>query len=268
MIVNAGYKGKVDAAVPKFTYTGNFNQRKDGVVELLTSGTLTFINPAVIDIFCVGGGGMGGVARYTSIDAGGGGGGGFTATAKKINVTGAYNITIGAGATSLRTPGGTTSFGSVVSASGGNSGGLGSDLSDRNGLRGGSGGGGGALNSSSGGAGGSDGGSGGSATGSGGSGQGTTTREFGEPSGKLYAGGGGGGRCLDSSTPVVSVGGQGGGGSGGWAGSYQAGQGTKSPTAGVANTGGGGGGGFDSSGYGLVIGASGGSGIVCFRTAK
>ena len=59
MIVNAGYRGKVGAAVPKFTYTGQYNVRKDGVVELLTSGTLVFLNPAVIDVFCVGGGGRG-----------------------------------------------------------------------------------------------------------------------------------------------------------------------------------------------------------------
>ena len=59
MIVNAGYRGKVGAAMPKFTYTGQYNQRDDGVVELLTSGTITFLNPAVIDIFCVGGGGGG-----------------------------------------------------------------------------------------------------------------------------------------------------------------------------------------------------------------
>lgn len=41
----------------KFTYTGDYVVRDDGVVELLTSGTLVFLDPAVIDIFCVGGGG-------------------------------------------------------------------------------------------------------------------------------------------------------------------------------------------------------------------
>lgn len=265
MIVNAGYRGKVGAAAPKFTYTGQYNIRKDGVVELLTSGTITFLSPAVIDIFCVGGGGKGGVARYTASDAGGGGGGGFTRTVRRINVSGAYNIAVGAGATALRTPGGTSSFGSVVSAAGGNSGGIDSAISERNGLSGGSGGGGGAQSNSSGGIGGSDGGSGGSATGSGGAGQGTTTREFGEAGGKLYAGGGGGGRYFVSASPVVSMGGAGGGGSGGWAGS--ASQGEQAPAAGIANTGGGGGGGVDASGHTLIQGASGGSGIVCFRDA-
>ena len=251
----------------KFTYTGDYVVRKDGVVELLTSGTLVFLEPKVIDVFMVGGGGKGGLARVSSSDAGGGGGGGFTRTIKKLSVSGSYDIVIGNGSTALSTPGGPTSFGSAITVAGGNSGGFGSSNSNRNGQSGGSGGGGCAVSASYGGVGGNDGSNGDSATGSGGAGQGSTTREFGELTGKLYAGGGGGGRYFVSATPVVSMGGAGGGGSGAWAGSYQAGQGTQAPAAGIANTGGGGGGGVETSGYGAIQGASGGSGIVCFRDA-
>ena len=77
--VCAGGKPKL-----KFTYTGDYVVRKDGVVELLTSGTLMFLNPAVIDIFCVGVGGGGNVNAYGSTSAsqpgGGGGGGLYTAS--------------------------------------------------------------------------------------------------------------------------------------------------------------------------------------------
>ena len=69
----------------KFTYTGDYVVRKDGVVELLTSGTLVFINPAVIDLFMVGGGGSG----YSLISArkwAGPGGGGGTALAPPESV--------------------------------------------------------------------------------------------------------------------------------------------------------------------------------------
>lgn len=64
----------------KFTYSGDYVVRDDGVVELLTSGTLVFLSPAGIDVFCVGGGGHGGLCRNASIDAGGGGGGGVEAS--------------------------------------------------------------------------------------------------------------------------------------------------------------------------------------------
>ena len=147
-IVNTHYgfcaKG---GALPQFTYTGNYNMRDDGVVELLTSGTLVFLNPGVIDVFCVGGGGAGTqCVAYSSAKAGGGGGGGYTATAKKQRVNGEYSITIGNGATYPATARGeTTSFGNLVFAEGGYSGGvLSSETSQEigNGCNGGSGGGG------------------------------------------------------------------------------------------------------------------------------
>lgn len=276
-IVNTHYMYCRKKAALKFTYTGRYNQRDDGVVELLTSGTLVFLDPAVIDIFCVGGGGAGdsgesagGTNRYP----GGGGAGGYTNTVKNRNVSGSINVTIGAGGQSARANGMATSFGDITANGGG--GGTnktsGSNYRLGNGGNGGSGGGGAVQSNSDYGAGGSDGDDGEngypSVTISGyhGTGQGATTREFGEAAGKLYAGGGGGGRYMAAQSPVISAGGSGGGGAGGWAGSgiseYQA------ASAGGANTGGGGGGGVYhyANGWRSAFG-TGGSGIVCFRAA-
>ena len=264
MIVNAGYRGKVGAAT-KFTYTGQYNIRKDGVVELLTSGTIVFLEPKVIDVFMVGGGGSGIVRSATTVNSGyGGGGGGYTRTIKRITVSknNAYSVTIGAGGVN-ENPGGSSAF-SNYAVNGGVNGQI------PGGGKGGSGGGSGVTSNSNYGAGGSngsngeDGEGGGSASKPGGAGQGFTTREFGEAAGKLYAGGGGGGRYMISATPIISIGGSGGGGSGAWAGTNN----FQAAAAGVANTGGGGGGGANHLRDIIVDGASGGSGIVCFRDAQ
>lgn len=279
MIVNAGYRGKVAGAAPKFTYTGQYNVRKDGVVELLTSGTLVFLEPKVIDLFMVGGGGSGVTPSYVqniNYSGYGGGGGGKTVTVRRANVgTAPINVTIGEGgvAPSInqggRADGKSTIFG-AYSAEGGSAP-TGEDTFTRQkGGNGGSGGGGGVKSNSDYGEGGSDGSNGeqGTSANTGGTGQGSTTREFGEASGKLYAGGGGGGRYMVSSTPVISLGGSGGGGTGAWS-TSTIGQGYQAAGAGVANTGGGGGGGvFDSTSSGTLPGGSGGSGIVCFREAQ
>ena len=269
MIVNAGYRGKVGMKAPKFTYTGQYNIRKDGVVELLTSGTIVFLNPATIDVFMVGGGGAGATNFYGQYDGGGGGGGGYTRTIRKfaVSANANYQVTVGAGQVSKTTgSGGASAFGSYE-VSGGKGGGNASNDYLTRGWAGGSGGGGFANNISSGGTGGSDGNSGERASIEpryiGGEGQGFTTREFGESTGKLYAGGGGGGRYIFASTPVVSVGGSGGGGTGAWWGGNS--DKFQEATAGGANTGGGGGGGINKSGTGTSAGGSGGSGIVCFR---
>ena len=284
MIANThyGYVGK-GGGVPKFTYTGNYNVRDDGVVELLTSGTLVFLNPAVIDRFMVGGGSSGvcpgnGAANNHGL---GGGAGGYTRTDKKVEVAAnqAIQVTIGKGGKSAlasvgycaAVAGGATSWDNV-SVNGG-SGVNGNTIKVfMPGCNGGSGGGGGVDSNSDYGSGGYDGNNGeqgyisSSYNPAGGTGQGNSTREFGESTGKLYAGGGGGGRWMAASTPVVSMGGTGGGGTGGWA---YATSNKQSAAAGVANTGGGGGGGVDSSNNAYkIIGASGGSGIVCFRAAK
>ena len=268
-IVNTHYGFCGKKATLKFTYTGTYNQRDDGVVELLTSGTLVFLAPALIDIFCVGGGGVGGQCHAYATKAAGGGGGGYTATAKKQNVNGEYSVTIGDGATYPTTKRGkNTSFGNLVSAEGGYSGSLlSSDYKQTGvGANGGSGGGGGTISNSDGGTGGSDGSNGeqgGNLGGTGGEGQGNTTREFGEANGKLYSGGGGGGRYLYG-TQILSMGGAGGGGTGAWLSSSTD---KIVAAAGVANTGGGGGGAASTSSA-SVAGASGGSGICCFRLAQ
>lgn len=274
MIVNAGYRGKIGAAVPKFTYTGQYNVRKDGVVELLTSGTIVFLEPKVIDLFMVGGGGKGGRCVMTSspayYTANGGGGGGYTRTIKRLAAQGSYEITIGAGSTTANVDGGSTAWGTAYTVSGGKSSAQmpSAPAAASPGSPGGSGGGGGVISNSDYGTGGSDGNNGeqgyfGSVKG--GTGQGFTTREFGEATGKLYAGAGGGGRYMVSQTPIVSMGGAGGGGTGGWAGNAS-GQ-LQYPSAGGANTGGGGGG--AAANYtGGMEGGSGGSGIVCFRDAQ
>lgn len=284
MIVNAGYRGKVGAAVPKFTYTGQYNQRDDGVVELLTSGTITFLSPAVIDRFMVGGGGAGGqvTTRYQKGCAGGGGGGGYTRTDKKISVQAGLTIsvTIGAGGTPSYDPneynGKSTTWGDVT-VNGGNGcvrySGTERDYTQK-GAAGGSGGGGCTISNGNFGSGGSDGNNGESGyptSVTGGAGQGLSTREFGEATGKLYAGGGGGGKRMVSNTPIVSSGGSGGGGAGGWCGSYNSQ--IQAAASGVANTGGGGGGGaaYASATTGdkpVANAGYGGSGIVCFRAAK
>lgn len=265
--VCAGGKPKL-----KFTYTGDYVVRKDGVVELLTSGTIVFLEPKVIDVFMVGGGGAGDGSSTATNSAnaykiGGGGGGGYTRTSKRISVQGSYQIVIGAGG-SVGVNGGATSFGDKLSVNGGISG---KDLSGTSsstvGGHGGGSGGGGGVNSNSdygtGGYNGSNGEHGYPTDRSGGQGQNFTTREFGEPAGKLYAGGGGGGRAMLSATPIISNGGSGGGGAGGFRWDTNV---TQSAGAGGANTGGGGGGAVGSYWFGMQAG-SGGSGIVCFRDA-
>lgn len=273
MIVNAGYRGKVGAAVPKFTYTGEYNVRKDGVVELLTSGTIVFLEPKVIDVFMVGGGGKGGRCVMTSspsyYTANGGGGGGYTRTIKRLAAQGSYEINIGTGSATANVDGGSTAWGSAYTVAGGKSNAEmpSAPAAAGTGRPGGSGGGGGVISNSDYGTGGSDGNNGEQGyfgPVAGGTGQGFTTREFGEATGKLYAGGGGGGRYMVSQTPIVSIGGPGGGGAGGWAGSAS-GQ-LQAPSAGGANTGGGGGGAVANY-TGGTQGGSGGSGIVCFRDA-
>ena len=238
-------------SAPKFTYDGDYVIRDDGVVELLTSGTITFLSPAVIDIFCVGGGGGGGRAASGSGSSGrsGGGGGGYTTTVKSLRVLAqqAIPITIGDGG-NTESDGGASSWGDY-SANGGLKGRFG-ESGGSAGAGGNGGSGGGTGNNGKGGSDGSNGGGGLSHIPAG-IGQGSTTREFGELTGKLYAGGGSG-----------AGGGTGGEGGGGNAGYNSAGG------DGVANSGGGGGGTKSYNASTMYYGGKGGSGIVCFRAAK
>lgn len=228
-------------------------------IKFLTSGVFTPLKDMTIDAFLVGGGGGG--ADSSSFGSGNAGGaGGYTKTEKQITLTKdtEYSIVIGSGGLgnnyyqSRSTKGGDTSaFG--VTAAGGNS-----KIPNTNywyGVDGGSGSG--ALNA----VGGSDGGNGGSyGSYTGGTGQGTTTREFGESTGDLYAGGGAG---SPKTSGMVISGGEGGGGSGTY---YKE---NTELRDGAENTGGGGGGVYtpgapDSARYG----GNGGSGIVIIRNFR
>lgn len=266
--------GGVGGGIPSFTYTGDYKLIDDGDknwrIKFLTSGTLMFQNignaKGGIDVFCVGGGGSGGYSEKTSYGAAGGGGG-YTTTVKGISVDKdtPYKITIGAGGAAATTAkdGNPTSAFNVI-ANGGK--GVGTVSDKQKGGAGGSGGGS-SARWGKGAAGGSNGSNGGNQSSSannwiayGGSGQGTTTREFGEATGDLYAGGGGGGGGGDDDGIAGGAGGAGGGGKGS---AYAGGAGT----SGSANTGGGGGGnggGWAGSSYG----GSGGSGIVVIRNSR
>lgn len=263
--IRADYQAAISFnTIPDFTYTGDFEIVSDDdqpitvsqgnwKIRFLTSGTLTFtsLNGAEngIDVFLVGGGGGGSRAA---------GGGGYTKTLKavKVSVGTAYLIEIGAGGiagvgnSKAGSSGGTSNaFG--ASANGGKANGTASSYIGANG---GSGGGAGSSNGA-GGQGGSDGSDGFHRDGThrdSGTGQGTTTREFGESGGKLYAGGGGG--CSTSSFEG-GEGGEGGGGAGG--------RPSGGATSGETNTGGGGGGAANSK-----AGGAGGSGIAIIRNTR
>ena len=229
----------------EFEYTGDYVTRSDGVIELRSSGTFTSLKEQPVDIFLVGGGGAG---RAGNNNGSGGGGGGFTLTdSLLLDEKTTYAVTIGAGGAAVGTSpgtdyapsGGNTTFGNLVV-----NGGQGGRIQYRNGgtrSDGGNGGSGGGA-SAKGGTNGANGNLGRDADAIAGTGQGTTTREFGELAGKLYAGGG-----TASWSGETSSGVDGGGGA--------------SNSAGQANTGGGGG----ATGGTSPASFAGGSGIVCIR---
>ena len=240
-----------------YTYTGSHEKIDDGSgnwrIKFKSSGTLKFTNlgkwDGKLDVFCVGGGSAGGSGNWDANNGyGKAGSGGYTKTQKSIQVTAntSYNIVIGAGGQSAFASGGSTSA-LGVTASGGTK------------LGGGSGGG--AYGNTQVNNGGSNGGNGDPQNaanigidhwGSPGKGQGTTTREFGESTGTLYAGGGGAG----GNGSAQAHGGAGGGGNGAWNGNQ--------PTSGETNTGGGGGGMY----YNLTNVGKGGSGIAVIRNHR
>ena len=254
-----------------YTYTGPSQAIDDGNgnwrIKFFSSGTFTPKVNMYVDAFVVGGGGGG--YSYVSIHGGGGGGGGYTKTYKGLwlgSNQGQYTQ-IGAGGAGSSdgagSDGGQSYFISTSYAANGGAG-----CAFNNAGNGGSGGGCGSLGSGSGeypGYGGSDGSNGGCNISfwTIGSGQGTTTREFGEASGTLYAGGGSGGSWrngdLNPSWPSAIAGGSGGGGAGG---GYNS-----AAKDGSANTGGGGGGGTPYYG-GSSKGGNGGTGIVIIRNHR
>ncbi len=160
-------------------------------IKFLSSGTFTPLKDMVIDAFLLGAGGGSGS------DYCGAGGAGYTTTVRSVVLAAntAYPLVIGAAGTNgnysgtAATKGGTTSAFAAV-ANGGERSVKGSKTSVKNGANGGSGGAG--YAASGGGIDGGDGANGsGSLSSNGGKGQGTTTREFGEADGDLYASGGG-----------------------------------------------------------------------------
>ena len=202
---------------PRYDYTGDNQLIKDDAslgnwrVKMTSSGIFENrgTEDLVVDLFIVGGGGGGGYSI-----AGAGGGGGYTKTVKKITlkVGDRISVEIGAGGAPSEyfagsghdqgKQGGQTKFGehSVSGGTGGQTSSSGTPTGYGVGGNGGSGGGG--AGYSQGGNGGIDGNSGGNAAvsggsggngGTGGTGQGSTTREFGEPGGEVYANGGPGG---------------------------------------------------------------------------
>jgi len=228
-------------------YTANVNGITYKYHKFSSTGPVTFSSLPrqngvylPIEVFCVGAGG--------GTRSRGGAGGGYTETGfvKPKPTQKTYDVIVGQGVAGLD---GEPSSALGIEAAGGNI------TVGNGGSEGGSGGGagtgGGGCNSYNGAGGGSDGGNGGDAFGAnGGIGQGTTTREFGEASGTLYAGGGGGSVCSDSRSP--GTGGAGGGGN------------ASNTTVGSPGTDGlgGGAGGSRTSGGNLV---RGGNGIVIIR---
>ena len=230
---------------PEFTYTGDYEivQDDDTPIEdfaswkgnwkirFLTSDDFAFTKmhefSGKIDVFLVGGGGGGGNGNNS---AGGGGGGGYTKTQKNVTtvVNTNYSIVIGGGGSAGNNgnSGGATSAFSITAPGGKGGEGIGYSESTYN-LNGGDGGSGGAgYTAGHGGTNGSNGASRPGVTdnfaGNGGKGQGTTTREFGEDTGKLYSGGGSGGGVTTTAdetagapsvTPPDNRGGGGGGSS-------------------------------------------------------
>ncbi len=172
-------------------YTGTKALLDDGSghwrVKFLTSGVLTVAQPVLIDAFLVGGGG--------ASSSGAGGAGAYTGTYSSVALSPgtSYPITVGAGSASMGSAGGQTSaFSHTVNGSAAHA--------NYQGGAGGSGGGGYGNATAKGGDAGYDGSAGQTTNGNypGGAGQSTTTREFAEASGALYASGGPGMYYVDT----------------------------------------------------------------------
>ena len=237
-------------------------------IKFLSSGRFTPLKDMTIDAFVVGGGGGGGHGEMAGSGKlmASGGGGGKTRTTKNISLLAnkTYRMVIGAGG-SANADGGSTYIenyngGVLMGQSGGSAGAFIRDFARPSasgviaeGGVGGSGGGSAGVdfstqNIAAASAGGDDGNDGATFNGviTGGAGQGTTTREFGEPDGALYAGGGG--ASANYAGTFISKAGTGGGG-------YN--------VEATDNTGGGGGGSWNTN-----ITSRGGSGIIIIRNTR
>ena len=301
------YSGtKKYASIPNLTFTAdgsthNMTPVGSGVFNVLTATETIPMIKNRFRMVAVGGGGGGGGTTYYK-DGGGGGGGGYIVEYNGFVETGDYLVTIGEGgkgASNAETningsSGGATSFGTIVSASGGGRGSRGNNAGGSGGSGGSGGGGGGEYGSSDGGSGGrgyfgggggggygATGGSGGTFGGNGGSGATTATSSqrggsagtnvtsdtfylagSGDASGGTgsYAGGGGGGYGATGGGAMDYAGGGGGGAKGGYGGSGGYGSGS-SGNPGKGYGAGGGGFAMDTSGGGYGGGGGGGYGI-------
>ena len=191
---------------PKFTYTGTYECIDDGGgnwrIKFLSSGVFTPLKDMTIDVFLVGGGGSSNNGIVNTV----GGGGGYTTTVRNIALTAntEYSIVVGAGGVISGLNG---TDGGSSSAFGANAAGGKKAAGSSNDAKGGNGGSGGGQNNT---AGGTDGANGRGTRG--GTGQGTTTREFGEADGTLYASGGDGQSATDAAADGAENTGDGGDG--------------------------------------------------------
>ena len=172
-------------------------------IKFLSSGVFTPLKDMTIDVFLVGGGGS---SNNGIVNPVGGGGGGYTTTVRNIALTAntEYSIVVGAGGVISGLKG---TDGGSSSAFGANAAGGKKATGSSNDAKGGNGGSGGGQNNT---AGGTDGANGGGTRG--GTGQGTTTREFGEADGTLYASGGDGQSATDAAADGAENTGDGGDG--------------------------------------------------------
>lgn len=238
---NGGYPR---TGLPEFTYTGEYQLLDEGEknwsIKFLTSGTLNFSKPRSalkgIEVFLVGGGGIGGFGG--GYNGGGGGGGGYTKTATaEVTADTNYPIIIGGS-------GGITSgFGHTADcgANGAEStSGAGTGTGGAAGVHGG----GEVINGGTGGDG---------------------VYAFSDSTYGRFGGGGGGGGATwgDTNGGVQGTGGAGGTGGGGTGGAGVSSGVGNNGSSGTANTGGGGGGGGNNG-----IGGAGGSGIVIIRNKR
>ena len=194
-----------DTVIPE----GDYQKHKNWKARIYTSITVTPNRDADIDVFLLGAGASGSSRESGGDNYGAGGGSGYTKTLKNIQLTAntQYQIEIGSGGRSVsdnadgvdgKKGGSTSAFENTAE------GGKPSTISGTT-VTGGDGGSGGAGQNGNPGTDGSDG------TGTRpGKGQGTTTREFGEPDGKLYADGG----KFGQSSPAKAVPNSGNGGDG------------------------------------------------------
>ena len=239
MIISRFPSGTASSGVPQFTYTGSYalvNDAGGWRIKFFSSGTLRMLNSAAVDAFLVGGGGYGSTynKRESSVSDqgtpliwyryGAGGGAGYTLTQRNLTLVSGneYTVVVGApGEASSITPVDSTEWGgNSYTANGGASPSNGATSNGGDGGSGGAGSGdyltytsGAYYSGSKTNSGGANGANGKNDVGNGGTGQGTTTREFGEESGDLYATGGA--SCYFSQDAVMPPDNTGNGGIGG-----------------------------------------------------